>query len=106
MPEWITKYWVEWVFGLIIAVITFVVKKLFTRIKQEQEQNQAMRDGMKSLLMRQIQQDCESAVAEGFCPVETKKVIDTMYNAYHALGGNGVITGLRNSVIDLPTQKT
>ncbi len=105
MPEWISKYWVEWAFGLVIAGLTFVVRKLNIRIRKEQEENKALRDGMKSLLMRQIQMDCEQAVSDGYCALDKKKTIDTMYNAYHALGGNGAITKLRNDMMELPTQK-
>ena len=105
MPEWITKYWLEWVFGLLIAGLTWAIKKLSTRLRKEQAENQALRDGMKSLLMRQIQIDCEAAIADGFCPVETKTAIEGMYQAYHALGGNGIITNLRDDMLGLPTVK-
>lgn len=104
MPEWIARYWVEWVFGLLIAVLTWIVKRLSTRIKKEQEQNAALRNGMKALLMRQIQIDCEDAIAQGFCAVDTKTSIEGMYQAYHALGGNSIITGLRDEMLALPTQ--
>ena len=105
MPEWISKYWIEWVFGLISLLLGWTVRRLSARIKKEQDENKALRDGMKSLLMRQIQIDCEAAVDQGFCPVDTKKTIDQMYQAYHALGGNSIITGLRNDMMNLPTTK-
>ena len=25
MPEWVAKYWIEWVFGLLIAALTIIV---------------------------------------------------------------------------------
>jgi len=104
MPEWITKYWVEWLFGVLIAILTWVVKRTTSRVKHEQEQNEAMRDGMRALLMRQIQQDCEAVIAEGTASVETKTAIEGMYQAYHKLGGNGIITNLRDQMMCLPTQ--
>jgi hypothetical protein len=103
MPEWIAKYWVEWVFGIIAAALGWMVKRLSARIRKEQEENKALRDGMKALLMRQIQDECEAAVNQGYCPVEVKKTIDQMYQAYHSLGGNGIITGLRDDTMRLPT---
>jgi len=106
MPEWISKYWIEWVFGLLIAVLTWVVKRTTTRVKNEQAQNEAMRDGMRALLMRQIQQDCEAVIAAGTASVETKTSIEQMYQAYHRLGGNGIITNLRDQMMCLPTQTT
>ena len=45
MPEWITKYWVEWLFGVLIAILTWVVKRTTSRVKREQEQNEACATG-------------------------------------------------------------
>lgn len=105
MPEWITKYWLEWVFGLMVAALTFVVRTLSARLKKQQTENQALRDGMKALLRRQIIMDCEQALREGFCPTATKDTIEDMYNAYHALGGNGVVTHLKAQALNVPTVK-
>ena len=103
MPEWITKYWLEWIFGLGIAVLTWLYKRLSGRIQKEHDEQQALRDGMRSLLMRQIQIDCEKAIADSVCPVPVKKSIGAMYDSYHALGGNGIITELYQQTIKLPT---
>ena len=51
MPEWITKYWIEWVFGLLIAGLGWIVKTLSKRLKVQQAENKALRDGVKSLLV-------------------------------------------------------
>ena len=103
IPEWITKYWLEWVFGIGIALLTWLYKRLSGQVKKEREEQQALRDGMRSLLMRQIQIDCENAIKEAACPVPVKQSITAMYDSYHALGGNGVITELYNQTIKLPT---
>lgn len=105
MPEWIAKYWLEWVFGLLIAILTFVVRTLSARIRKQQEENKALRDGMRSLLRRQIIADCEQAIKEGFCETKTKDTIEDMYESYHALGGNGVITRLKDQVMNLKIAK-
>ena len=114
MPEWIVKYWVEELFGLVIAVFSFVVKSLHTKLKavkaladeerrQREEENKAIKDGMKSLLRRQILIDCENAQGAGHCGARRKETINEMYNAYHALGGNGVVSSAVKQVIeDLP----
>lgn len=107
LPEWIVKYWIEWLFGLIIAGLGFVIKSLHKKLKDEKEQreneNKALRDGMKSLLRRQILIDCEKAQTLGFCDSTTKGTIQSMYDAYHALGGNDVVSAAVHQVIsDLP----
>ena len=105
MPEWITKYWLEWAFGLIVTALTCVVRTLSRRIKRQQDENEALRNGMRALLMRQIEQDCEDAIRAGCCSAQSKTTITTMYESYHALGGNGVITGLVDQLLKLPPEK-
>lgn len=102
MPEWISKYWIEWVFGLIIAGMTFVVKKLSSRIKKEQEENQALRDGIRALLKQGIEKECEHCQRDGWCgPVKRATIMD-MYNAYHGLGGNSGTTSIVDQTLALP----
>lgn len=41
MPEWIAKYWVEWLFGVIAALVATVYTRLTKRLKAEQAKNKA-----------------------------------------------------------------
>ena len=76
MPEWIVKYWVEWAFGAVLAVLGFLVKHLYAKIKKERQarealeaqakaETEALKNGMKSLLRRQILADCKQAAIDG-----------------------------------------
>lgn len=105
VPEWISKYWVEWLFGLIAAGIVAYCRHIAAQVKKERAEQKALRDGMRSLLRRQIIADCEHAIAEGYCPTATKDTIEDMYQSYHALGGNGVVTGLKDQTMNLSTVK-
>lgn len=103
MPEWIAKYWIEWVFGLLIAGLGVLYKHLAGKVQQTRLENAAIRDGLRSLLRRQIIEDSEKSIAEGFCPATKKDTIQDMYQSYHALGGNGTVTKLVEQLMDLPT---
>ena len=105
MPGWIVEYWGEWIFGIVTAGLVAYIRHLSKQIKQERKEQQALRDGMRSLLRRQIIVDCEYAIKEGYCPASNKDTIDDMYNSYHALGGNGVVTQLKDHMMTLPTVK-
>lgn len=105
MPEWIVKYWVEWAFGIIAAVVAAYCKHIATQVKKEREEQKALRDGMRSLLRRQIIADCEQAMREGYCETKTKDTIEDMYESYHALGGNGVVSHLKAQTMNLPSIK-
>lgn len=111
MLEWIVKYWLEVLFGLIVAGLGWTIKSLHKKLKEEkqlrEDENKALKDGMKSLLRRQILIDCEKAQAAGWCDSTTKGTISSMYEAYHALGGNDVVTAAVHQVIDgLPIAAT
>ena len=101
--EWIVKYWIEWAFGLLIAALTAYCRHLSKALKKEKDEHKALRDGMRSLLKRNIIADCEDALSEGYCPTTTKDTIQDMYKSYHALGGNGTVTKLVDQLMDLPT---
>ena len=103
MPDWITKYWIEWVFGILCAILAGLYKSLATKLKKQKEEQSALRDGMRSLLMRAIDEECEAAQKRGYCSVEKKTIINAMYTSYHALGGNDVITEMKNNLMKLPS---
>lgn len=102
MPDWIAKYWIEWVFGLLIAALTVVVKTISGRVKRQQAENQALRDGMRSLLRAQIISSCEKAMLDGWCGARLRDTISDLYGSYHALGGNGTVTSLVQQAMQLP----
>ena len=103
MWEWILKYWLEVVFGALIAGLGILYKHLAKKVQQNRDENAAIRDGLRSLLRRQIIADCEDAMSEGYCPTTTKDTIQDMYKSYHALGGNGTVTKLVDQLMNLPT---
>ena len=111
LPEWIVKYWVEWLFGLIVAGFGWIIRRLSKKIKTEREAREqlardaderqaALEDGMRALLRRQILADCEMAQDRGYCPAKVKETISVMFEAYSRLGGNGVVTPTVHQVID------
>lgn len=105
MPEWIVKYWLEWVFGLLTGGVAIYCRHIAKQVRKEREEQKALRDGMRSLLRRQIIADCEQAAREGYCETKMKDTINDMYTAYHALGGNGVVSRLKEQTMNLPVIK-
>ena len=102
MPEWITKYWLEWIFGLCIAVLTALWRSVSARLKKQQAENAALRDGMRSLLRSQIVENCERALRDGWCGTRLRDTISDLYTSYHTLGGNGTVTILVEQAMHLP----
>ena len=102
MSEWITKYWVEWLFGAVAASLAWMVKRLSSRIKKEQAENQALRDGMRALLKVQLEKECERCQRDRYCGPVKRGTISDMFQAYTGLGGNGGTKTLVEQTLALP----
>lgn len=116
MPDWVVKYWVEWAFGAVIAALGLAVKSLNKRVKKERlareelarkatAETEALKSGMRSLLRRNILADCKQAMRDGCCDEDSRDTISQMYNAYSALGGNGTVSDIWETVKHLPLEK-
>ena len=102
VPEWITKYWIEWVFGILVAALTAVVKRMSSRIKAQQEQNEALRNGIRALLKINLEKECERCQRDGWCGAVKRSTITDMYKSYKALGGNDGTTSIVDQTLTLP----
>lgn len=102
--DFIVKYWLEVAFGLVLAGLGFVYRKMAKQIKEDREKNKAIEDGMRALLRNELIQAYNLYVVDKkYCPVYGKENVNAMYDAYHRLGGNGTITRLKEQIDNLPT---
>lgn len=102
MWEFIAKYWLEVAFGLIVTALSAAYGVLAKRIKANKETDKAIADGMKYLLMYRLRAEGEKKMEAGKCSIEDKREFEAVYKSYHALGGNGTITSLKDQVLQLP----
>ena len=64
-----------------------------------------LKNGMIALLRNEIVRIYEKYIKLGFCPNYMKENINEMYNNYHKLGGNGLVTAMVNEIFKLPNEK-
>ena len=102
MLEFIMKYWLECVFGLIVTGLTAGVTRINKKLKEERARNQAIENGVRDILRMQILDTYERCKASGKISVSRKDAIDSAYKSYHALGGNGTITQVHNELMEMP----
>lgn len=84
--------------GLLGALVTY----LSMRYKKVLKENDALKNGMQSLLRNNIIDAHDKYTKKRYCPIYAKESLTKTYEAYHALGGNGVVTKLYNDVMALP----
>lgn len=80
------------------------------KIKQKEREEDRARDvaieqGLRAMLRDRILQACEYHNKVGFADSKARTNMQMMYEAYHQLGGNGVVTDAYNNFRNLPLFK-
>lgn len=88
--------------AFISTTVGVVVTAVIAHFKLGKQKHKAVENGVQSLLRAEIIRQNEKWVERGYCPVYAKDAVRREYEAYHALGGNGVITDLYNDILELP----
>lgn len=96
MLEWIVKYWLEVLFGGIAAGLLWSYRRVAKKMRDRQVEDKAIKDGLVAILHDRIYAECKRCIAEDAVTIEEMRNIEYLYNAYHALGGNGTGTELYN----------
>lgn len=71
---------------------------------KEREHSKAVDDGVLALLRDRIIERYNHYIEQGYIPIYALENVIAMYEAYHALGGNGTITKLVDALKELPTE--
>lgn len=102
MWDFIVKYWLEVLFGIVVAGLSAMYAKLSKRLQAERDKNQAIENGLRDILRLQILDTYEKCVQEDrTISVSRKDAIDSAYHSYHALGGNGTITQVHTEIMQM-----
>lgn len=99
--------------GVVVTFLSAVVLRMQDEAKKVQQREAetkkrdddflAIKEGLCSLLNDRIDQAHERYTMQGYMPVEKRYKFHRIYNAYHALGGNGICTDLMKKLEKLPT---
>ena len=95
----ISASWVEWLFAAAVSILAFLYRNIAARLQAEQKKNEAIADGVQSLLRESIVSNDNKYTEKGFCPIYAKESIKKVYAAYHNLGGNDVATQLYQKIL-------
>lgn len=89
------------IFGGVIAAFSFAYRHLSKNFKKEKQDNANMKKGLKALLRGDIVQIYNSCIEKGCCPIFQLENAESLYEAYHELGGNGTITQLMKELREM-----
>lgn len=111
---------IKWaITALLAGVVSFITAKMKIRKAKSEEADKAIQDkfdaldkkdemlqtALRSMLRQEIIITYEKYIEIGWAPVYVKDNMQEMYECYHALGGNGMITHLVEEFLNLPTKK-
>lgn len=86
----------------LVAMLKAGGKKAIERTEAEKALDEAMRAGMRALLWRELQVIHGHATGQGGMSVSERRHLESVYQAYHGLGGNGTGTRLYNDAMSMP----
>ena len=99
--SYIQAHWLEWLFAIVCAVLTWGYHRISIKLTEEQKKNQAISDGVQALLRESIVGSYNKYSEKGVCPIYAKESIKKAYMAYSALGGNDVATSLYRKMLEM-----
>lgn len=92
--------------SLIGAVVAAIVSHARTGVHESAQTAHAMHEGMRCLMRQQIVDVHSDATHKGYITYFELQHATQVYDAYHALGGNGSATDLIDDIKGLPVRKT
>ena len=98
---YISAHWVEWLFMIITAVIGFGYRAVLKKLSEEKARNEAIAEGVQSLLRESIVSSYNKYNDKGYCPIYAKESMKKVYAAYHNLGGNDIATSIYNKILNM-----
>lgn len=92
---------INWILTAILGTLAGI---LGAKLRAAKKRDEATRNGLVALLRNEIIEAHDKYTERGFCPIYKKDALQKSYEAYHALGGNGVITKLYEDIMKLPEE--
>lgn len=98
MINFIIRYWIEFIFGLIISILGFIYKQICDHYKMII----STKNGVKVLLKNEIIKYYHEALTKNTITLFEKETLLDLYREYKQLGGNGLIENLIEKIDAIP----
>lgn len=92
--------------SLLSGILLFEWKQQRAQSKKEETEKEqkhaALVKGVEALLRDRLLNGIEESLANGYVPLSKAEALNSMYLAYHNLGGNGIVTESYKRFLALP----
>lgn len=100
------EYLVQLFSVVLNIVLLYGFKRYIDRQKDTEKRQNAIENGLRSLLRDRIVRTCISYTKQGHVPVEELEIVTDMFEAYKELKGNGATEAIYKRFLTLPTIDT
>ena len=87
------------------GILGIGTRAILARLKRQEARQTAIELGVQALLRDRMIHAYNKYEELGYAPIFAKENFENMYQQYHGLGGNGVMTQLRVAFTELPTEQ-
>lgn len=87
------------------GILGIGTRAILSRLHRQEAQQKALEKGVQALLRDRMLHSYNKYTDLGYAPVYAKENFENLYQQYHGLGGNGVMTQLRVAFMELPTEQ-
>lgn len=102
MTEMVVTYWMQAGFGVVCTALAAAFRWLTIDARRRRTEAALQRRALMTLLHDRLYQACIRAIAAGEITGSELSNLGELYQAYHALGGNGTGTELYGRAKALP----
>lgn len=88
--------------GVLAAVAKWATSHIEKSLKASREHDKAVQDGLRAMLCDRMQQLARMCIHDDYASVKDRETFEAMYKSYKALGGNGIVDGIRAELFELP----
>lgn len=86
-------------------IVGILIATLWQKFKKSQEEQNAIKSGLQSLLRSEITKAYYKYMEQGWIPLYALESLQQSHNDYQTLGLNGVMDGLWKDLMSLPHTK-
>lgn len=98
---WITTTIIGSILTLTIGALWGAATK---KMKEISQTNEAIKLALQALLRAQMIADWNKYSSRGYAPIYAKDNFENVWQQYHSLGANGVMNGIHDQYMALPTE--
>lgn len=86
------------------GILSIGTRAILARLHNQESRQKAVELGVQALLRDRMLHCYNKYEEAGYAPIYAKENFENMYQQYHGLGGNGVMTHLHEEFMELPTE--